>query len=84
MSAADQAAIDKRLTFMEVKDMAVTANKVVEMCFRDCAKNFRSKELDKKESDCIRNCAGKYMELTNRIYRRYQEIQTSNSTPTTQ
>ena len=79
LTPADQAAIDKKLTYMEAKDMAMwlsfsvliarTSNKVVEACFRQCAKNFRSKELDKKERECVGHCANKYMDMTNRIYR---------------
>ena len=94
LTPADQAAIDKKLTYMEAKDMAMwlsfsvliarTSNKVVEACFRQCTKNFRSKELDKKERECVGHCANKYMDMTNRIYRIYQEVQTAPSTPSPQ
>lgn len=46
------------------------------MCFRECVKDFHSKEMDKKEKECLRNCSGKYIDMMNRVYQRYQEIRT--------
>ena len=47
------------------------------MCFRECVKNFHTREMDKKEKECLRNCSGKYTDMMNRVYQRYQEIRTA-------
>ncbi len=52
-----------------------TSNQVVQNCFISCVKTFRSKKLDSSEVDCITTCTEKYIDATNRIFARFQEIQ---------
>ena len=53
-----------------------TADSIVESCFRECVGSFLSKDLDKKEKECISNCSGRYMAMVKRVYERYQELRT--------
>ena len=73
MSKEKESDLDKRLRYIEKKDVAMfvssvgrhsrrTANRMVEKCFDKCVEALRSKHLGDGE-------------LTNRMYQRFQEIQ---------
>ena len=55
-----------------------TANEVVQKCFCACVKSNRSKSLDANETDCIKRCTEKFIESSNRIAARFQELQEVN------
>lgn len=59
----------------EIVNNDSTSNQVVQDCFNMCVKTFRSKKLDTTEKDCITRCTSKYIDATNRIFSRFQEIQ---------
>lgn len=40
-----------------------------------CVKSNRSKALDATETDCITRCTEKFIESSNRIAARFQELQ---------
>lgn len=50
-------------------------NNLVERCFEGCVSSFRSKTLDKSESSCLENCAGRYVKMTQRVGLRFAEHQ---------
>ena len=52
-----------------------TANQILDDCFNECVKSFRSKNLDKTEKDCLQNCAQKYIAISQRVYERVNDIQ---------
>lgn len=37
---------------------------------------MRSKEMGEDETHCVENCTTKFIDLTNRLYARFQDIQT--------
>ena len=86
MSKEKESDLDKKLRYIEKKDVAMfvssvvrhsrrTANRMVEKCFDKCVEALRSKHLGDGEIECVQNCTAKYLELTNRMYQRFQEIQ---------
>lgn len=86
MSKERESDLEKRLRKVEKKDVAVspyampphprrTANRMVEKCFDKCVDTLRSKHLGEGEIHCVENCTSKYLEVTNRMYQRFQEIQ---------
>mmetsp|Transcript_4846 Transcript_4846/g.6018 ORF Transcript_4846/g.6018 Transcript_4846/m.6018 type:complete len:86 (-) Transcript_4846:241-498(-) len=54
----------RSLETMQMRDSLRMYNTLVEVCFADCVRGFRSKSLDNKEENCIANCAQKYIKLT--------------------
>lgn len=50
-------------------------NNLVERCFEGCVGSFRSKTLDKSETACVENCAGRYVKMTQRVGLRFAEHQ---------
>ena len=53
-----------------------TGNRIVETCFDKCVESMRSKRMGGGEIQCVENCTTKFLDLTNRLYARFQEIQT--------
>mmetsp|Transcript_5834 Transcript_5834/g.13504 ORF Transcript_5834/g.13504 Transcript_5834/m.13504 type:complete len:84 (+) Transcript_5834:191-442(+) len=49
-------------------------NQIVETCFADCIKTFRSKTMDDGERGCVSKCAEKYLKLSKRAGYRFAEI----------
>jgi import inner membrane translocase subunit TIM9 len=60
---------------MQMKDSLEMYNRLVEKCFGECVHSFRSKSLDKKETDCVKHCSEKYIKLTQRVGLRFAEQQ---------
>ena len=52
---------------------------MVEHCFNDCIKTFRSSTLSDQESKCVNSCAEKFIKLGRRAGYRYQEHQYSGA-----
>lgn len=85
MSLGKNEDIDARLRHLETKSAARymrtrelmhrTGNQIVEKCFGRCVESMRSKKLGEGEIACVENCTTKYLDLTNRMYARFQEIQ---------
>ena len=86
LSPADKAAIERKLNLMEIEDASMyvlrkyaltsrTANEIVQSCFKSCVKSNRTKNLDAGERDCITRCTEKFIESSNRIAARFQELQ---------
>lgn len=85
MSLGKNEDIDARLRHLETKSAARyvrkrelmhrTGNQIVEKCFSRCVESMRSKKLGEGEITCVENCTTKYLDLTNRMYARFQEIQ---------
>lgn len=49
--------------------------KLATECFNECVHTFNSKLCSKDESKCIENCADRYIALSQRVGKRYQEYQ---------
>ena len=69
------AAYNAQLNKIQYRDVTETANQILDDCFNECVKSFRSKNLDKTEKDCLQNCAQKYIAISQRVYERVNDIQ---------
>mmetsp|Transcript_19008 Transcript_19008/g.59730 ORF Transcript_19008/g.59730 Transcript_19008/m.59730 type:complete len:89 (-) Transcript_19008:525-791(-) len=69
----------RTLETMQMRDSLRMYNNLVEICFADCVRSFRSKSLDSKEETCLSNCAEKYIKLTQRVGYRFAEHQAQSS-----
>ena len=68
-----KADMGKSLEVLQAKDSIGMYNFMVERCFTDCVRGFRSKTLDDSEKQCISKCAEKYIKMTQRVGFRFAE-----------
>ena len=61
------------LQVVQLKEFMKTYQKVTQVCFMDCVKDFNTRELSKEENNCQANCLKKYMAITTRIAQRFTE-----------
>ncbi|CBZ53489.1 putative tim10/DDP zinc finger domain-containing protein [Neospora caninum Liverpool] len=73
LSPAEQAAVMKELNHLHIKDTMDTYNSVVERCFNECITQFRAKDLDDTEQQCVRRCVRKFMLFSQRVGLRFAE-----------
>ncbi|XP_055371228.1 mitochondrial import inner membrane translocase subunit Tim9 [Condylostylus longicornis] len=69
MSGLDK---DQMKTF---QDFLMSYNKLSELCFVDCVKDFTSRKIVQDEERCALNCMEKYLKMNQRISQRFQEFQ---------
>lgn len=62
-----------RLDELQMQDSMNTFNGLVERCFGECIVNFRAKDLDKTEKECVQNCVQKFMNFSQRVGQRFAE-----------
>mmetsp|Transcript_27183 Transcript_27183/g.65973 ORF Transcript_27183/g.65973 Transcript_27183/m.65973 type:complete len:99 (+) Transcript_27183:56-352(+) len=75
LPAHQQQEFMKHLEQMQLKDSLTMYNNLVVRCFDGCVYSFRSKTLDKSETSCLENCAGRYIKMTQRVGLRFAEHQ---------
>ncbi|XP_017475560.1 PREDICTED: mitochondrial import inner membrane translocase subunit Tim9-like [Rhagoletis zephyria] len=63
---------DQMKTF---SDFLMSYNKLSEMCFTDCVRDFTSRVVKDNEERCALNCMEKYLKMNQRISQRFQEFQ---------
>ncbi|KAF4718521.1 Mitochondrial import inner membrane translocase subunit Tim9 [Perkinsus olseni] len=73
LTPADQAMVNKEMQDMQVNESLQTYNGLVERCFNQCIQNFRAKNLDYEETDCVKRCVGKFMTYSQRVGTRFAE-----------
>lgn len=73
LSPAEQATVMKELNRLQIKDSMDTYNSVVERCFNECITQFRAKDLDESEQQCVRRCVRKFMLFSQRVGLRFAE-----------
>ncbi|XP_005181208.1 mitochondrial import inner membrane translocase subunit Tim9 [Musca domestica] len=56
-------------------DFLMSYNKLSEMCFTDCVRDFTAREVKESEEKCSLNCMEKYLKMNQRISQRFQEFQ---------
>ncbi|XP_065364584.1 mitochondrial import inner membrane translocase subunit Tim9 [Calliphora vicina] len=56
-------------------DFLMSYNKLSEMCFTDCVRDFTSRQVKDSEEKCSLNCMEKYLKMNQRISQRFQEFQ---------
>ncbi|KAH8421381.1 hypothetical protein KR009_003673 [Drosophila setifemur] len=70
--ALDQLDKDQMKTF---SDFLMHYNKLSEMCFTDCVRDFTSRDVRDTEEKCSLNCMEKYLKMNQRVAQRFQEFQ---------
>ncbi|XP_016968282.1 mitochondrial import inner membrane translocase subunit Tim9 [Drosophila biarmipes] len=70
--ALDQLDKDQMKTF---SDFLMSYNKLSEMCFTDCVRDFTSRDVRDSEEKCSLNCMEKYLKMNQRVSQRFQEFQ---------
>mmetsp|Transcript_34418 Transcript_34418/g.52824 ORF Transcript_34418/g.52824 Transcript_34418/m.52824 type:complete len:100 (+) Transcript_34418:109-408(+) len=60
---------------MQMKDSLTLYNHLVMRCFDTCVSSFRSKAMDKSESQCVEKCAQRYIKMSQRVGLRFAEHQ---------
>ncbi|XP_034473869.1 mitochondrial import inner membrane translocase subunit Tim9 [Drosophila innubila] len=68
----DQLDKDQMKTF---SDFLMSYNKLSEMCFTDCVRDFTSRDVKDTEEKCSLNCMEKYLKMNQRVSQRFQEFQ---------
>ncbi|XP_030386239.1 mitochondrial import inner membrane translocase subunit Tim9 [Scaptodrosophila lebanonensis] len=63
---------DQMKTF---SDFLMSYNKLSEMCFTDCVRDFTSRDVKESEDKCSLNCMEKYLKMNQRVSQRFQEFQ---------
>ncbi|KAH8396417.1 hypothetical protein KR222_009946 [Zaprionus bogoriensis] len=56
-------------------DFLMSYNKLSEMCFTDCVRDFTSRDVKDSEEKCSLNCMEKYLRMNQRVSQRFQEFQ---------
>ncbi|XP_022218893.1 mitochondrial import inner membrane translocase subunit Tim9 [Drosophila obscura] len=70
--AVDQLDKDQMKTF---SDFLMSYNRLSEMCFTDCVRDFTSRDVKDTEEKCSLNCMEKYLKMNQRVSQRFQEFQ---------
>ncbi|EDX01572.1 mitochondrial import inner membrane translocase subunit Tim9 [Drosophila teissieri] len=70
--ALDQLDKDQMKTF---SDFLMSYNKLSEICFTDCIRDFTSRDVKDSEEKCSLNCMEKYLKMNQRVSQRFQEFQ---------
>ncbi|EDV38504.1 uncharacterized protein Dana_GF19407 [Drosophila ananassae] len=70
--ALEQLDKDQMKTF---SDFLMSYNKLSEMCFTDCVRDFTSRDVKDSEEKCSLNCMEKYLKMNQRVSQRFQEFQ---------
>lgn len=58
----------------QMRDLMGLYSGLVERCFTSCSNDFTSKVLSSKEDECLRNCADKFLNHSNRVGLRFSEM----------
>lgn len=61
------------------KDFLNQYNRLTQVCFTDCVREFTSREPSDRETKCVSNCLEKFMNVTQRVSMRFQEYQVMQS-----
>ncbi|XP_055914622.1 mitochondrial import inner membrane translocase subunit Tim9 [Eupeodes corollae] len=57
------------------QDFLLSYNKLSELCFVDCIRDFTARTVKPDEEKCSLNCMEKYLKMNQRISQRFQEFQ---------
>ena len=58
---------------MQIREMQSMFNMLTQKCFNKCVNNFRGRNLDSTEKNCITYCSEKYMQHMARVGQRFAE-----------
>lgn len=61
--------------FLQFREFLTSYNKLSEICFTDCIRDFTNRDVKKTEEKCSLNCMEKYLKMNQRISQRFQEFQ---------
>lgn len=74
----------QKLDELSMQDSVDMFNGLVQRCFDECIKTFRSKDLDSSEKSCVENCVMKFMTFSQRVGQRFAEKNQQPSSPAPQ
>jgi len=69
----EQAELQSYMVDMELKGMQQRFCQMTQYCFEHCVKDFKSRQITKKERVCLEACADKFQATWDRCMRRWQE-----------
>uniref|UniRef100_A0A3B0MV34 Mitochondrial import inner membrane translocase subunit n=1 Tax=Theileria annulata TaxID=5874 RepID=A0A3B0MV34_THEAN len=75
LTASQRSAVLEKLNQIQYQDTMDTYNGLVERCFNECVSGFRSKDLDKKETQCVESCVKLFFDFSQRVSTRFAEKQ---------
>ncbi len=73
LSQAEREKVQGDMSWMQMKESIQTYNELVERCFGECVSQFRAKNLDEIETDCVKRCITKSMQFSQRVGMRFAE-----------
>ncbi len=73
LSQGDREKVQAELASMQIQESLQTYNGLVERCFGECVSQFRAKNIDELETDCVKRCITKYMQFSQRVGMRFAE-----------
>ncbi|GFE54144.1 mitochondrial import inner membrane translocase [Babesia ovis] len=79
LTAEQRSRVMDQLNELQYRDTLETYNGMVDKCFNECISTFRSKELDKREINCVESCVKVFFEFSQRIGQRFAEKQQQKS-----
>jgi len=77
-------ALMEAMNELQVEEMQQMFNSLAQKCFNRCVNNFRARQLDSGERNCIGVCADKYMQHMARVGARFAEETMPAQQPQTQ
>ncbi|OAD74379.1 hypothetical protein PHYBLDRAFT_111688 [Phycomyces blakesleeanus NRRL 1555(-)] len=57
-----------------MKDFMNLYSNLVQRCFEDCANDFTTKAVSRKEESCVKMCADKFLKHSERVGARFSEL----------
>jgi import inner membrane translocase subunit TIM9 len=72
-SPHDRDVLSDLMNELQLKEMQTMFNMLTQKCFTKCINNFRARNLDSSEKNCINICAEKYLAHMGRVGQRFHE-----------
>ncbi|CTQ41367.1 Mitochondrial import inner membrane translocase subunit Tim9 [Babesia microti strain RI] len=73
LSAKEREAVMAEFDKVQYQDTMETYNGITQRCFNECVTSFKSKDLDKRETECVGNCVKKFIAYSQRVSMRFGE-----------
>ncbi|KAI9260177.1 chaperone [Sporodiniella umbellata] len=81
---AEQMELNNLLEQKQMDDFVNTFTNVVDRCFRQCANDFTSKSVSRRETQCVEACADKFLKHAELVAARFTELSHNLNNPASQ
>ncbi|CAO3676193.1 unnamed protein product [Rhizopus stolonifer] len=81
---AEQIEINNLLEQKQMDDFVNTFTNLVDCCFRQCANDFTTKAVSRKEAQCVQSCADKFLKHAELVAARFSELSHNLNNPSIQ